>query len=150
MDVVSGIASVCGILTLAVNSAKAFHDFCKEIKNAPIEISGISNDVHSLEPILSSLRSALNGVEAQRLICSRQDLREAFGQLEKPMGNCSLTLEQLMQRLQSHIVGSRGGDRRFRKSHIKWWWDKGDIKNLVSQFGQDKQTLNTGLSSITL
>lgn len=143
------IASVAAVSTAALQSAQVLLQLIDGIKNAPEEIDAISNDTHAFYDIVFSLETSLKDDEVVSVVRENIIMVAMVANIEKPLRNCSTTLDQIMYKIQGRVrVPSNGKGSKF-SSGAQWYFRRKDIKESMDRLGQNKATLNAALNTIS-
>jgi len=135
------IASVIAIGAHAVQSSQALLGFVRNVKEAPEQITAISQDTEAFGAIVSSLGSALREESVQEEIIRDPILFEIVTKLKDPLNNCSETLNKLMVKLKAHFKPTSDGQYKLTKADFKWHLNKNDIAEYQTRLSQNKATL---------
>ena len=149
-DPLSVIASVIAVGSLAAQSFRAFYQLIDAIVDAPNDICALSRDAQSCYAIIASLNSALLDQEVRATIEGDVPMMEVISNLENPLHNCLVTLDQMRLKLLTSLKPV-GGCSRFRLSSValRWWLNRSRFKDSMDRLGQNKATLNVSLAAIT-
>lgn len=135
------ISSVITIGTVAVQSSQALLDFVRNVREAPEQITAISQDTEAFGAIVSSLRSALKEQSVQDEIIRDPVLFEIVAKLKDPLNNCAETLDKLTVKLKARFKPTPDGHYRLSKAGFKWHLNKNDIAEYQTRLSQNKATL---------
>ena len=142
------IASVVGVAGAALTSSRALFEMVDEVRNAPVEISAISKDIHSFHDVVSSVQMAIRDRLVIKALLGDTKLCELVVRLEAPLQNCSNTLNQLKPRIQTHLKSTSDGKFRISSINVRWIYKKKDIIDCRNRLEVTKSTLDAALSSV--
>ena len=148
-DPLSITASVLAVSTAALQGAKLLFELLDGVKNAPEDISAISNDTHAFYDIVFSLESSLKDGDIVSMVRENTAMVAMVANLEIPLRNCSATLGQIMLKIQGRVKPLNDGKGSKFSSGAQWYFRKKDIKESLDRLGQNKATLNAALSTIS-
>ncbi|KAI9853313.1 MAG: hypothetical protein M1824_001343 [Vezdaea acicularis] len=135
MDPFSGVASVCGITSLAIQlgqGIKGLYDFWKEVQNAPEDVAQITQGLQIIQAVL--LKIAQNA-ETERFQSQNESIvQDALKTLQSHIQR----LEKLLEPFQT---ASSGGKIRQRWSAVKIVRDKDKIKKCKALINEAQMTL---------
>ena len=142
------IASVVGVAGAALTSSRALFEMVDEVRNAPVEISAISKDIHSFHDVVSSVQMAIRDRLVIKALLGDTKLCELVVRLEAPLQNCSNTLNQLKPRIQTHLKSTSDGKFRISSIDVRWIFKKKDIIDCRNRLEVTKSTLDAALTSV--
>lgn len=148
-DPLSIIASVVAVSTAALESAQLLLQLIDGIKNAPEEITAISNDTHAFYDIVLSLESSLKDEDVVGVVRENTAMMAMVANIEKPLRNCSATLDRVMLKIGSRVKSGNDGKGSRFSSGAQWYFRKKGIKESLDRLGQNKATLNLALNTIS-
>ena len=145
MDPFSITAGVVGIAAAVCQSSKKLVGLVDSIKEGPEQIQAISRDARAFQTIVYSLHSVLKEQDVHFLVHNDADLIHIIGNLALPLGNCQDVLHRLTVKLNAYLKPSSDG-QGFR---MKWGSSaKSQIRDLMTELGWNKDTLNNALGAI--
>lgn len=148
MEPIGAIASVLGIATAAVKISQALHDILIKIRDAPDEIRRLSEDLQSISSILSSLETTLKERNDQQVLKGNKAIVCALKDLKAPLQRCTKDIKDLKSKIAPCLgLLERGKGYRLK---TKWWFHSNAIKSLIASFESAKQTLNIGMSNVSM
>ncbi|KAG7006819.1 hypothetical protein G7Y79_00013g035910 [Physcia stellaris] len=142
------IASVVGVAGAALTSSRALFEMVDEVRNAPVELSAISKDIHSFHDVVSSVQMAIRDRLVIKALLGDKKLCELVVRLEAPLQNCSNALTQLKPRIQTHLKSTSDGKFRISSIDVRWIFKKKDIIECRNRLEVTKSTLDAALTSV--
>lgn len=142
------IASVVGVAGAALTSSRALFEMVDEVRNAPVELSAISRDIHSFHDVVSSVQMAIRDRLVIKALLGDKKLCELVIRLEAPLQNCSTILTQLKPRIQTHLKSTSDGKLRISSIDVRWIFKKKDIIDCRNRLEVTKSTLDAALTSV--
>ena len=140
MDLVSGVASVAAVATLATQLAKNLFQVCHDIKGAEQEIEDVANNVSLLAVVLEALEDVLRQ--------NRQLYRPA---LEKSAREISERCQRIFKDIEKIAGVERGkATRKTLIAKLAWCFEKDGVKLLQASLESLKSTLNILLYVVVL
>ena len=150
MDPISGMASVAGVATAAIQVSKSIYDVVQTVRNAPAEIIALSEDAHAINTIISTLSLLFKDQKTRKAVSNDIHVAEAIRNLERPLRNCLNLLQQLNAKLREHLKPVEGGGWKVSSLDLKWYFRKNDVRELVTRLESTKSSLDIALGSITV
>lgn len=149
------VSLVLGVLAFsnqAVQSSKALLELVADIRGAPAHIKAIHKEVHAFYDVVLSLSIALQEEDVRTTISGNKTLMETVGSLTKPIKNCRVVQEQLIEKLERlRSSCSRSHDVRSTFVGVKWsLFSKNEISKLQKTLEAEKLTISVGLNVITM
>ena len=140
------ISFILGVLALtnqAEQSSKALLDLVADIRGAAAHLKAISVEVLAFCELVFSLSIALQEEDVRTTISGKRTLMETIGSLTKPITNCRVILEQLIEKLERlHTSCSRSHDVRSTFVGVKWsLFPKNEISKLQKTLEAEKLTI---------
>ncbi|KAI0124033.1 ankyrin [Xylariales sp. AK1849] len=139
-DPLSMAASIAGVVTLAVSTARTLLTLASEIRDAPEEIIHVRRDVQNLGSVLRSLES----------MTAKADLGEEDRALTESLTEylclCQTTMEAIADLLKGFT--RKGSGRRSPMRMLGWTMRKGEIRALRARLQEGKASLNITISAL--
>lgn len=135
MDPFSGVASVCGITSLAIQlgqGIKDLYDFWKEVQNAPEDVAQIIQGLQIIQAVL--LKIAQNA-ETERFQSQNESI------VQDTLKTLQSHIQRLEKLLEPFQIASSGGKIRQRWSAVKIVRDKDKIKKCKALINEAQMTL---------
>lgn len=152
MDPLSITASAIALIQLTTELIKGIRNYCKDVKNAPIEIAEFLDQLQLLGAVLERLKHISQKTEATFLSQtsangniqslqkdSRLPLLQKMLEGDGPLAICyeeMLTFQKKLRKTQSRI-----------KKSLKWPFEKDEIKDAVTRLRNLKSVLDTAIIS---
>ncbi|KAL9632651.1 MAG: hypothetical protein Q9164_005185 [Protoblastenia rupestris] len=150
MDPFSIVAGVVGVSGAAIRASSSLYELIESVRNAPAEISAVSKDAHAFNDVISSLEMTLSDSTVGSVLKDDENVIKAIKRLERPLANCLDIIEQVDAKLRSHLKPIAGGGWRVSNLDVKWYFTRGEVKDLVTRLESTKQTLDAALSTVVL
>lgn len=151
MDPLSIIASIISIGGAVVSSAQGLYKLVQSVRDAPQELTAISNNVHSFYLIVLNLQTALDEDAIRDVVRDDEAMLKMVSDLKDPLKSCSELLGQLMQKIQSRLKPtSDGKGMRFGSVDVKWYFAKKEVNDLMGRLEVSRSNVDTLLNSITV
>ena len=150
-DPFSIIAGVLGITTAVVQASKTILQLLVDTARGPEEVRSISHDIHAFQTVVISLKTTIGLAEVQNAIAGDETLLKTIVNLDSPLRNCRVVLEELMVKLkQQHRLTPL--NKRFRINTVSLRWSlftKSEVRALQCRLEAGKATLSNALNAIS-
>ncbi|GAB1208351.1 hypothetical protein APSETT445_007099 [Aspergillus pseudonomiae] len=154
-----------GLAQMAGQTALEVYNFCSAIRDAPREITAISNDVNALKPLILNLEGALGSDAVRNVVDEDPEVSNALWTLAAPIKNCQSALRLVKDKTSPYLkkVGSaqspdsvgKSDDPqiqrpRFSRTYVLWHFKRKEIFGLLAELERAKSTFSDAMGSITL
>lgn len=152
-------AAVIQVAGVAATVSTELYDALSKIKNAPLEILNLVNDMESLSTILSNLQSALDSPETQVIVDQDDEVRRAMAGLPSLIENCEHSCRRVLDKVGPFSQGNGQADKQevgknlstvSKRRSFLWYFKRKSILESVYELQRTRSILSAAMGSVTL